>query len=185
MEGRRGREAAGTGGGAVGTSISNHGSGLLSSSPETTAAEQYLQRRQPVKMRVAAATAIGVVKILLDKESNFIPQADLFGNTVFHYASAKCYYYRVLEDKKKARPWSQVLCQIKILELLLEANPSLAYVLNRNGDYPLFIAIRKDFDLAVGTILDHCPGSAELVNQKGQHALHLAVMEKNWIILSK
>ena len=121
----------------------------------------------------------GVVKILLDKESKFIPQADRFGNTVLHYASAKS-YCRVLEDKDKDHPWTQEDDQKKILELLLEANPSLAYVPNINGDYPLFIAIKNDFGLAVDTILDRCPDSAELVNQKGQNALHLAVMEKRY-----
>ncbi|KAJ8627915.1 hypothetical protein MRB53_021222 [Persea americana] len=124
----------------------------------------------------------GVVKILLDKESKFIPQADRFGNTVLHYASAKS-YCRVLEDKDKDHPWTQADDQKKILELLLEDNPSLAYIPNINGDYPLFIAIKNDFGLAVDTILDRCPDSAELVNQKGQNALHLAVMEKNEYII--
>eukprot|EP00268_Persea_americana_P038661 TRINITY_DN38297_c0_g1_i4.p1 TRINITY_DN38297_c0_g1~~TRINITY_DN38297_c0_g1_i4.p1 ORF type:complete len:627 (-),score=99.52 TRINITY_DN38297_c0_g1_i4:60-1940(-) len=129
----------------------------------------------------------GVVEILLDKASNLIPQVDGFGNTVLHYASAKS-YRRVLEDedddKDSDYPWSQGFYQKRILKLLLKANPSLAYVPNRNGDYPLFIAIRKDFQWAIDTILDHCPDSIELVNQKGQNALHLAVMEKNQSIIS-
>ncbi|RWR88249.1 protein ACCELERATED CELL DEATH 6-like protein [Cinnamomum micranthum f. kanehirae] len=116
---------------------------------------------------------LGVVEILLNKERNFIPQADRFGNTVLHYASARNYYRGLEEGRTKDGN------HIKILESLLKANPSLAYVPNRNGDYPLFIAIRKHFVSAVCAILDHCPDSAELVNQKGQNALHVAVMEKN------
>ncbi|XXG69271.1 hypothetical protein AAC387_Pa06g2184 [Persea americana] len=125
---------------------------------------------------------LGVVTILLDKESNFIAQADHFGNTVLHYASARS-YLRVLGDEDKDRHWSQEGDQIKILKLLLKANPSLAYVPNRNGDYPLFIAIRKDFNRAINTILEHCPDSLELVNQKGQNAFHLALMEKHLFII--
>ncbi|XXG69265.1 hypothetical protein AAC387_Pa06g2180 [Persea americana] len=147
-----------------------------------------------------------VVKILLDKESNFIPQADRFGNTLLHYASAQS-YWRVLEDKDNDRPWSpefsqaQILGRLiernpnndrpwslecyesKILERLIEANPYLAYVPNIYGDYPVFVAIRNQFGRAVDTKLDHCPESAELVNQEGQNALHLAVMEKNHSII--
>ncbi|KAJ8627927.1 hypothetical protein MRB53_021234 [Persea americana] len=130
---------------------------------------------------------LGVVTILLDKESNFIAQADRFGNTVLHYASARS-YLRVLEDEDKDRHGSQEGDQIKILQCLLKANPSLAYVPNRNGDYPLFMAIRTDYHGAINTIVEHCPDSVELVNQKGQNALHLAVMEKNrfmlWLLLS-
>ncbi|XXG69257.1 hypothetical protein AAC387_Pa06g2174 [Persea americana] len=129
----------------------------------------------------------GVVEILLDKASNLIPQVDGFGNTALHFASAKS-YRRVLEDEDDDKdidyPWCQGFYQKRILKLLLKANPSLAYVPNRNGDYPLFIAIRKDFQWAIDTILDHCPDSIELVNQKGQNALHLAVMEKNQSIIS-
>ncbi|RWR88248.1 protein ACCELERATED CELL DEATH 6-like protein [Cinnamomum micranthum f. kanehirae] len=125
---------------------------------------------------------LGVVRILLDKESDFIPQADRFGNTVLHYASVKS-YYRELKDKNKGSRSSPVSFQKQILGLLLEANPSLAYVPDRNGDYPLFIAARKGFYCAAAVILDYCPDSIELVNQKGQNALHLAVMEKNWFII--
>ncbi|KAJ8627918.1 hypothetical protein MRB53_021225 [Persea americana] len=128
---------------------------------------------------------LGVVKILLDKERNFIPQADLFGNTVLHYASAKSYCRMIRQYEDEDEELLSTKEQIQILKLLLEANPSLAYEPNRNGDYPLFIAIRKHFDLAVGTILDHCPDSTELVNQKGQNALHLAAIAKNWSTLCK
>ncbi|RWR88245.1 protein ACCELERATED CELL DEATH 6-like protein [Cinnamomum micranthum f. kanehirae] len=124
--------------------------------------------------------------ILLDKENNFTADADCFGNTVLHYASAKS-YSRVLKDKDNDRDkerWTEKHNQIQILELLLEANPSLAYVPNRNGDYPLFFAIRNDFGRAADTILDYCPDSAELVNEKGQNALHLAVMEKIYSTIS-
>ncbi|RWR88247.1 protein ACCELERATED CELL DEATH 6-like protein [Cinnamomum micranthum f. kanehirae] len=126
----------------------------------------------------------GVVQILLDKERNFIPQADCFGNTVLHYASAKS-YYRELKDKDKGSRSSPAVFQKQILGLLLQANPSLAYVPDRNGDYPLFIAARKDFYCAAAVILDYCPDSIELVNQKGQNALHLAVIKKNWFIIGK
>ncbi|KAJ8627921.1 hypothetical protein MRB53_021228 [Persea americana] len=131
---------------------------------------------------------LGVVKILLlDKESNFIPQADHFGNTVLHYASARS-YCRVLQYEVEDEYWKRIRTendnQIKILNLLLETNPSLAYIPNNNGDYPLFIAIRKQFYKAIDTILYHCPDSTELVNQEGQNALHLIVLEKKLPILS-
>ncbi|RWR88250.1 ankyrin repeat-containing-like protein [Cinnamomum micranthum f. kanehirae] len=128
---------------------------------------------------------LGVVEILLRKANNLIPQVDGFGNTVLHYASAKGYRRVFKEDPT----WSQKDDQIKILRRLLEANPSLAYVPDKNGNYPLFNAITKDFSDAVDIILDYCPDSTELVNLKGQNVLHLAVMEKNlsslWYLLRR
>ncbi|XXG69263.1 hypothetical protein AAC387_Pa06g2178 [Persea americana] len=122
---------------------------------------------------------LGVVEILLRKASNLIPQVDDFGNTMLHYASAKG-YLRVFQDDPTRSLEDD---QRKILRRLLEAKPSLAYVPDKKGDYPLFIAIKKDFNAAVDIILEHCLDCAELVNQQGQNALHLAVMENNYVIL--
>ncbi|XXG69236.1 hypothetical protein AAC387_Pa06g2158 [Persea americana] len=120
---------------------------------------------------------IGVVEILLKHAphpSNFIRMVDDFGKTALHYASTIGYYGDVN---------SEVHTRTCILALLLKANPSPAYVPDKNGDYPLLIATIKAPFEAVRTILEHCPDSAELINKEGQNALHLAVKKKSEAVL--
>ncbi|KAJ8627905.1 hypothetical protein MRB53_021212 [Persea americana] len=120
-----------------------------------------------------------VVEILLNhaphsNQNNFIRMVDDFGKTALHYASTIGCYGDVN---------SEVQIRTEILALLLKANPSLAYVPDKNGDYPLLIATIKAPFTAVTTILDHCPDSAELINKEGQNALHLAVRKKSEAVL--
>ncbi|KAJ8627911.1 hypothetical protein MRB53_021218 [Persea americana] len=78
---------------------------------------------------------------------------------------------------------NEVESRTEILTLLLEANPSLAYVPDKNGDCPLLIATTRGPFEVVKIILEHCPDSAELANKKEQNALHLAVIRKSEAVL--
>ncbi|XXG69244.1 hypothetical protein AAC387_Pa06g2166 [Persea americana] len=78
---------------------------------------------------------------------------------------------------------NEVESRTEILTLLLEANPSLASVPDKNGDYPLLIATTRGPFEVVKIILEHCPDSAELANKKEQNALHLAVIRKSEAVL--
>ncbi|KAJ8645323.1 hypothetical protein MRB53_007071 [Persea americana] len=98
-----------------------------------------------------------------NRAPHLIKGADDFGKTALHYASTIGY-----DDYYNGRKL--------ILHYLIEAEPSLAYKSDKDGNYPLLIAtIEAPFE-AVEIILRYCPDSAELVNRSGQNALHLAVL---------
>ncbi|RWR88243.1 protein ACCELERATED CELL DEATH 6-like protein isoform X2 [Cinnamomum micranthum f. kanehirae] len=119
---------------------------------------------------------IEVVKVLLesDRAEFMIKEEDGFEKTALHYASTIGYYGEVK---------TEVETRTKILSLLLEVNPSLAYVPDKNGDYPLLIATTRGPFEGIKIILEHCPDSAELVNKNEQNALHLAVIRKSEAVL--
>lgn len=109
-----------------------------------------------------------------DRAKEFMIKEDSFEKTALDYASTIGYYGEVE---------TEVETRTEILTLLLKANPSLAYVPDKNGDYPLLIATTRGPFEVVKIILEHCPDSAELVNEKEQNALHLAVIRKSEAVL--
>lgn len=105
------------------------------------------------------------MKVLARRIPNLLSKVDDHGKTALHYACT-------IDNNNVGSS------RMGILKQLIEADSSVAYIPDSDGNYPIHIAtIRAPFE-AVETILKHCPDSAELVDRYERNALHLAVLKK-------
>ncbi|XP_078154547.1 uncharacterized protein LOC144549651 [Carex rostrata] len=61
-----------------------------------------------------------------------------------------------------------------IAELLLEKDPSLAYIPDSDGSFPVHTAIRMGHFEMIGLLLQWCPDSGQLLDGNGKNILHIA-----------
>ena len=107
----------------------------------------------------------GIVKLLLGADLELAEQVDRVGKTALHYAASLFY------NKEPHRN--------EVLNRLLSANPSLAYVPDHGGHSPVLLAALKGHASAIKEILDSCPDSAELVDLSGRNVFHLLVINNH------
>eukprot|EP00262_Sarcandra_glabra_P018301 TRINITY_DN6511_c0_g2_i1.p1 TRINITY_DN6511_c0_g2~~TRINITY_DN6511_c0_g2_i1.p1 ORF type:complete len:556 (-),score=86.81 TRINITY_DN6511_c0_g2_i1:232-1899(-) len=107
----------------------------------------------------------GIVKLLLEKTPELIPQVDSSGKNALHFAAELNY--------------------IEIIKLLLEEDIALGYAIDNKGLSPLLIATEKGHNRAVDMILNYCPLSVELLDPSGKNALHLATTYNNFFTVGK
>ncbi|XP_078154105.1 uncharacterized protein LOC144549255 isoform X2 [Carex rostrata] len=61
-----------------------------------------------------------------------------------------------------------------IAELLLEKDPSLAYIPDSDGSFPVHTAVRMGHFEMIGLLLQWCPDSGQLLDGNGKNILHIA-----------
>ncbi|XXG72594.1 hypothetical protein AAC387_Pa07g1657 [Persea americana] len=106
-----------------------------------------------------------IVEILLSKFGRRdIERLDRFGKTALHYAAA--------------------LSRRTNLVALVEANPSLVFIADNDGNLPLHIIVKDGLQFPmVKDILSSNACAAEILDRKGRNALHVAVMNGNLSML--
>ncbi|KAL0005499.1 hypothetical protein SO802_013060 [Lithocarpus litseifolius] len=96
---------------------------------------------------------------MLDKFPTGIVEADDYGWIPLHYAA--------------------YLGNVKVVELFLEKNSSLAYIMDKEGMSALHISAKKGHVGVMKTLIRNCPETCELLDNKGRTALHVAVETGN------
>ncbi|XP_065630195.1 protein ACCELERATED CELL DEATH 6-like [Quercus suber] len=92
---------------------------------------------------------------MLDKFPTAIVEADDYGWIPLHYAA--------------------YLGNVKVVELFLKKNSSLAYIMDKEGMSALHISAKKGHVGVMRTLIRNCPETCELLDNKGRTALHVAV----------
>ena len=96
---------------------------------------------------------------MLDKFPTAIVEADDYGWIPLHYAA--------------------YLGNVKVVELFLKNNSSLAYIMDKEGMSALHISAKKGHVGVMRTLIRNCPETCELLDNKGRTALHVAVETGN------
>ncbi|KAF8391778.1 hypothetical protein HHK36_022012 [Tetracentron sinense] len=98
----------------------------------------------------------GIVKLLVAKKPGLIKEQDLYGRTPLHYAVS---YHKYNEE-----------CDV--IELLLEKDSSVAYIRDKDGRSALHFASGNGEDGVTKEIIGRYPDAVELVDNRGQNAIH-------------
>ncbi|KAL5547349.1 hypothetical protein UlMin_007036 [Ulmus minor] len=106
-----------------------------------------------------------VKKVLDITEHRFLEKKDDFGWTPLHYAA-----YIGNQD---------------VVEQFLKTNSSLAYTKNKEGMSILHIAAQRGCIGVIDTLIQKCPDVAELLDDKDQTALHVAVANRNMLVVTR
>ncbi|XP_042487986.1 protein ACCELERATED CELL DEATH 6-like [Macadamia integrifolia] len=118
---------------------------------------------------------LDVVKILLEKKGEvLVNKADKDGRTALHYAVSNR-YKNVLEQLLSNR-----YNILKIVQQLLRHDTSSAYKLDKDGLSPLHIAALESSIEVFRELIQWCPDSGELLDNKRRNVLHFAVMSKDF-----
>ncbi|KAL0005502.1 hypothetical protein SO802_013063 [Lithocarpus litseifolius] len=97
---------------------------------------------------------------MLDKfPAAILQEADDYGWIPLHYAA--------------------YLGNVKVVELFLKKNSSLAYVMDKEGMSALHISAKKGHVGVTRTLIRNCPETCELLDNKGRTALRVAVETGN------
>ncbi|KAL4637594.1 hypothetical protein ACB092_03G088100 [Castanea dentata] len=96
---------------------------------------------------------------MLDKFPRTIVEADDYGWIPLHYAA--------------------YLGNVKIVELFLKKNSSLAYIMDKEGISALHISAKKGHVGVMRSLIRNCPETCELLDNKGRTALHVDVETGN------
>uniref|UniRef100_A0A7N2L789 Ankyrin repeat-containing protein n=1 Tax=Quercus lobata TaxID=97700 RepID=A0A7N2L789_QUELO len=116
-----------------------------------------LESRKLCKLDV---TGTDFLHKMLDKfPTAILQEADDYGWIPLHYAA--------------------YLGNVKVVELFLKKDSSLAYIKDKEGMYALHISARKGHVGVMRTLIRNCPETCELLDNKGRTALHLAVETGN------
>ncbi|KAJ0966129.1 hypothetical protein J5N97_027267 [Dioscorea zingiberensis] len=63
--------------------------------------------------------------------------------------------------------------------ILLEHDPSIAYISDKDGYFPIHVAASMDHVRVIQQIMKQCPDSLELVDHKGRNFFHVAVVNRS------
>nr|XP_010910791.1 ankyrin repeat-containing protein At5g02620 [Elaeis guineensis] len=106
-----------------------------------------------------------ITRDLLHWKPMLTKDADSLGRTPLHYAASYGDH--------------------NIVKLLLENDPSTAYLEDANGLFPIHIAARMENVLVVDQILEHYPNADELLDKEGKNFLHVAFQWKRLDLIRK
>ncbi|KAF8391777.1 hypothetical protein HHK36_022011 [Tetracentron sinense] len=98
----------------------------------------------------------GIVKLLVAKKPGLIKEQDLYWRTPLHYAVS---YHKYDEE-----------CDV--IKLLLEKDSSVAYIRDKDGRSALHFAAGNGDDGVTKEIIGRYPDAVELVDNRGQNAIH-------------
>ncbi|PKU71290.1 Ankyrin repeat-containing protein [Dendrobium catenatum] len=115
----------------------------------------YRGPRGQTALHAAVCRSYDIAKVLLEKMPLLNLQADASQSTPIHYVAS--------------------LGNVNMVRLLLQANATIAHLLDDKGLSAIHIAARKDYTAVIEEILHHCPDATELTDGDGNNFLHVAI----------
>ncbi|KAF8032336.1 hypothetical protein BT93_D1298 [Corymbia citriodora subsp. variegata] len=100
---------------------------------------------------------------ILEESPEVIGEGDAMGWRPLHYAA--------------------YLGKVKAVELLLQHDTSVAYVLDKEGNSALHIAAFQGHIKVIDQLNKSCPDAWDIINTKGQTALHAAVIGGHFMVV--
>ncbi|PKU65318.1 Ankyrin repeat-containing protein [Dendrobium catenatum] len=109
-------------------------------------------------LHAAVCRSYDIAKMLLDKMPELNLKTDNSLSAPIHYAAS--------------------LGDVKMVRLLLQADATIAHLLDDHGLSAIHIAASKDYGNVIEEILHHCPDATELTDIEGNNFLHVATKKR-------
>ncbi|KAL0926685.1 hypothetical protein M5K25_002930 [Dendrobium thyrsiflorum] len=114
--------------------------------------------RGQTALHAAVCRSYDIAEMLLEKMPELNLKVDCSQSAPIHYAAS--------------------LGDVNMMRLLLQADATIAHLLDNHGLSAIHIAASKDYANVIEEILHHCPDATELTDIKGSNFLHVAAKKR-------
>ncbi|KAH0468651.1 hypothetical protein IEQ34_001883 [Dendrobium chrysotoxum] len=119
---------------------------------------EYGGPRGQTALHAAVCRSYDIAEMLLEKMPELNLEADYSQSAPIHYAAS--------------------LGDVNMVRLLLQADATIAHLLDDHGLSAIHIAASKDYANVIEEILYHCPDATELTDMEGNNFLHVAAKKR-------